>query len=96
MYTRPKRVELKKKRFQWLTETKRNKPCVDCAKIFHPVCMDYHHLDPETKHKENGVRGLIKGGYSMKRIQEEIDKCILLCSNCHRLRHYANDEEDDF
>lgn len=90
------RVKLRKERQKWLIESKRNKPCADCGGIFHPVAMDYHHIDEETKHYQKdpssrGVRGLIKSGYGIKRVQEELDKCVLLCSNCHRVRHYAAD-----
>ena len=87
MHTRPKRVKLKKERFVWLHESKRDKPCLDCGKIFDPICMDYHHLDPSKKFPHGGLRGLIKGGYSMERIKEEVEGCVCLCSNCHRLRH---------
>ncbi|AAX44527.1 hypothetical protein PSSM2_149 [Prochlorococcus phage P-SSM2] len=83
----PARKELREERFEWLRESKRNKPCADCGGIFDPVCMDYHHIDPSTKYHPGGVGGVIKSGYSMKRIQEEIDKCVCLCANCHRIRH---------
>ena len=80
---RKKRVATK---FQWFRETK-NKPCVDCGGTFPDFCMDYHHLDPETK--ETRIRDYINGDYSFKRIQEEVDKCVLLCANCHRIRHHV-------
>ena len=81
--------KLRVERLAWVTETKRNKPCADCGGIFDPICMDYHHIDPSTKHRGSvsGIRGLIKSGYGMKRIREEMDKCVCLCANCHRLRH---------
>ena len=47
--------------------------------------LEFHHLDPEEK--EFGVS---KDGYtrSWKVIKEELDKCILVCANCHREIHY--------
>ncbi len=44
--------------------------------------LEFHHTDPSTKEVENDFMG-----WSWKRIQEEIDKCILVCSNCHREIH---------
>lgn len=32
----------------------------------------------------------LKKGYA-ECVQKELDKCVLLCSNCHRKRHYKND-----
>jgi len=38
------------------------------------------------------VAVLVALNASMKRIQAEADKCIVLCSNCHRKRHYNESE----
>ena len=52
--------------------------------------LDFHHLNP--KEKDNDVPSIIRyygfGEKSIKRMEEEIKKCILLCSNCHRDFHY--------
>lgn len=45
--------------------------------------FDFHHLSPTTK--EGNPSTLMKVSWS--RVKTEIDKCILLCSNCHRLEH---------
>ena len=72
-------------RMKWLTEYKTGKPCADCGQVFDPICMDFHHEDPSLK--KDQVRMLLRDGYSMESVQAEIDKCVLICSNCHRLRH---------
>jgi len=59
-------------------------PCVKCG-FFHPAAMDFHHKDPSTKDK--GISELVRCGYATQRIVEEIEKCICLCSNCHRILH---------
>ena len=47
------------------------------------ICtLDYHHLSD----KEENVAKLLRGG-SLKRVKEEIKKCVVLCSNCHRKLH---------
>lgn len=45
--------------------------------------LDFHHLDPSIKEMS-----LSSGrGYSFERAKAELDKCILVCSNCHREIH---------
>jgi hypothetical protein len=63
-------------------------PCVKCG-FFHPSAMDFHHIDP--KEKDKGVSELVRNGYATKRIVEELEKCICLCSNCHRILHSKGD-----
>ena len=61
--------------------------CEDCnllATRENYVVFDFHHLDPSTKEVSWQKLRL----RSWTSIQEELDKCVLLCSNCHRLRHY--------
>jgi len=60
--------------------------CCDCKNIFHPSAMDFHHIDPSQK--EHQPSKLFYGKWV--RITYELDKCVLLCSNCHRLRHSTN------
>lgn len=47
--------------------------------------LDFHHMDPSTKLAEIGSRDL-----SWKILSEELDKCILVCANCHREIHSIN------
>lgn len=46
------------------------------------VCLDFHHLYNKT----DSISDLTENG-SMKRILTEIEKCIVVCSNCHRKIH---------
>ena len=56
--------------------------CEDCNNEFHYSVYDFHHLYD----KKYTWRRLCK--LSDETIKKELKKCILLCSNCHRLRHY--------
>lgn len=58
-------------------------PCMDCKQIFDSICMDFDHIRGEKKFDISRMTGK---GMSLARIQEEIDKCELVCSNCHRIR----------
>ena len=59
--------------------------CQDCGGVFHQSVYDFHHLDPSTK--DANPSKLLKS----KKGREELKKCILLCANCHRLRHFKED-----
>jgi hypothetical protein len=73
----------RRKRIQaFIRDTKRDKPCVDCGHIFPVVCMDYHHENGDTK--LYSVSQMLD--QSEETISAEIEKCILLCANCHRVR----------
>jgi hypothetical protein len=58
---------------------------MDCGLAFPPCAMDFDHRDPSTK--EFNVGSMMR--WSKKKIQEEIDKCDLVCSNCHRVRTHG-------
>lgn len=61
-------------------------PCMDCDQSFHFSAMDFDH--PEGCEKLNNVSAMIGSGWSWSRIQAEIAKCDLVCSNCHRVRTF--------
>ena len=48
-------------------------------------CYDFHHIDPNQK--EFNLSGLNSAKMSWDKVKEELDKCVLLCSNCHRTEH---------
>lgn len=70
---------------KFLLEIKSN-PCFDCNKTYPPYAMDFDHRDGSLKSKNVGR--LIQEGYSLKTIKKEIEKCDLVCTNCHRERTF--------
>lgn len=50
----------------------------------HPACLDFHHI---CGNKTKNVAKMVTEKLSMKTIMQEIAKCIVLCSNCHRKEH---------
>lgn len=61
--------------------------CADCGGSFHHSAIDFHHLDPSIK--ENSVSAFMASTIDAAR--EEARKCVVLCSNCHRVRHASSD-----
>jgi predicted HNH restriction endonuclease len=48
--------------------------------------LEFHHQNPNEKEYEWGKLRLL----SWEKIAKELDKCILLCANCHREAHQVN------
>jgi len=55
-------------------------PCVDCGED-DPVVLDFDHVRGE---KRNHVSNLVRSGSSLKTVKDEMAKCEVRCSNCHR------------
>lgn len=55
--------------------------CARCSYSEFGTSLQFHHLDPESK--DDRVSNMIAGVKSLSEIQKEIDKCIILCGNCH-------------
>ena len=64
------------------------KGCQLCGYKKHFSALEFDHTDRSSKIK--AVSMLIKENNSWKMVKEEIKKCMLLCSNCHRLKTYEN------
>jgi hypothetical protein len=75
-------------RAEW-DEFKNTLSCTQCGEN-HPATLDFHHVvrDP-SNHK---VHRLVANG-SITKAREEIKKCVVLCSNCHRKHHYDEYQE---
>lgn len=71
----------------WVSDYKAAHPCVDCGLRDHRV-MDFDHVRG-TKSME--ISDMIRRGFSLDKIKEEIEKCDVRCSNCHRIRHYEEE-----
>lgn len=77
----------KKLQRERINEIKDSLSCLKCGESRNHL-LDFHHTDPSQKDFQ------ISQGeqYGWKRIKQEIDKCIVLCSNCHRDFHYQEKE----
>lgn len=58
--------------------------CERCGYNKYIGALEFHHLDP----KEKDIT-ISKSGHcsSWEKVKNELDKCILVCSNCHREIH---------
>jgi len=67
---------------QYLRDLKTKTPCVDCGINYPYYVMDFDHVRGQ---KHANVMELVST-LSKKRIDQEIAKCEIVCSNCHRIR----------
>lgn len=56
--------------------------CIICGYDKIPA-LEFHHKDGTLKDKSFSQ----KYGWSWKRLEQELEKCVLVCSNCHKLIH---------
>ena len=47
--------------------------------------LDFHHVDPVQKDFAISDSNIYK---DINKLKEEVDKCMLVCANCHRELHY--------
>ena len=71
----------------WYAELKSKLACVQCGES-HPACIQFHHRDPTTK--EITLADAVRRGFSRARMLCEIEKCEVLCANCH-IKHHAKE-----
>jgi hypothetical protein len=71
---------------EFVNAYKLEKGCAKCGYNAHPAALDFNHLDPASKSFH------ISGGtYSREKLITEMEKCEVLCSNCHRVHTYENE-----
>jgi hypothetical protein len=64
-----------------LSEIKEESGCVDCGVSNH-IILDFDHLHD----KKYNISRMIHDGFSWAAIKKEIEKCEVVCANCHRIR----------
>jgi len=68
-----------------LKKYKEENKCEVCLED-HYSALDFHHVGT----KKYLVSKMANDGYSINSIMKEVEKCKLLCANCHRIEHYGN------
>lgn len=71
-----------------ISEIKKNQGCENCGYDKHSSALVFHHENPEEK--EAGISTMVVKHRSMEDILNEIEKCFVLCSNCHRVLENDN------
>ncbi len=75
-----------------LVEMKGGK-CERCGYDKNLAALQFHHIDPNMKVMKLDLRTL--GNSTMSKITEEVEKCMLLCANCHLEEHNKEYTQDN-
>lgn len=74
-----------KKRDRQLDELiveRKSAPCADCGQKYPPYVMDFDHLGD----KDFNISYMRRHRMAFSKIVAEMDKCEVVCANCHRMR----------
>lgn len=69
----------------WFRTFKEFQGCTLCGYDKCGDALTYHHVNPKEKTRRIAARGMHHGH---KETYDELLKCVLLCSNCHKETHY--------
>lgn len=64
--------------------------CKDCEQSYPNYVYQFHHLDPSQKD--------VNPSYAMSsptKMWTELAKCVMLCANCHMIRHHRKEAVDE-
>jgi hypothetical protein len=64
-----------------INDIKNNQPCADCGVSYPHYVMEFDHLRDKVANISD-----MPGKFRWSEIENEIDKCELVCANCHRKR----------
>ncbi len=70
---------------EWLRDLKEATPCTDCGSRYPYYVMQYDHLGDKVVN----VGEIVRKDWSRARVQGELDKCELVCANCHAVRTHG-------
>lgn len=80
---------------EFISTWKASRGCAWCGEK-DPIVLDCDHIDPKTKDDRLRVTkkslGRVKWGLALlswKDLEAELEKCQVLCANCHRRKTYA-------
>ncbi len=68
--------------------TLKSKPCADCGISYPYYVMDFDHQDQRLKVKD--IAYMAARNWSLEKIKQEVEKCDIVCANCHRFRTFKN------
>ena len=82
--TMQRQRDRRNKNRKFIQEYKQANPCVDCGENYPYYVMDFDHL----RDKSFGI-GSMAPALTREALKEEIEKCELVCANCHRFRTHT-------
>ena len=81
---RQKRREINRK---YIAKIRDESRCERCQED-HPACLDFHHVSNKSLKINRAIQD-----FTLEKLKEEIDKCVILCANCHRKHHFEEENQ---
>jgi hypothetical protein len=87
-----------RQKLAWVAQYKAERGCSDCGEM-DPVVLELDHLDPSTKDAKlrrgsKWGRHQTMSALGWKRLFTEVEKCEVVCANCHRRRTAKRREQN--
>lgn len=79
-----KAVTKRRRKLRVMAREYKGNKCVLCGYNKCPRALSFHHVNPKSKSFGLSVKGLTR---SWDKIKAELDKCVLICANCHMEVH---------
>lgn len=79
-----KAVAKRRKRLKEMAIELKGGKCMFCGYRKTSAALDFHHIDGKTKEFGISLDGITR---SWQRVSKELEKCVLVCANCHREIH---------
>lgn len=77
-------VQRRRKKIKQMAIDYKGGSCQTCGYNKYNGALEFHHTNPNEKDFSIGEKGHCT---SWEKVKEELDKCVLVCSNCHREIH---------
>lgn len=80
-----RRKKVRDSKFAWVRQYKTDSTCLRCGFEDYRA-LHFHHRDPTTKVMT--IANALRDGWSDERLMTEIEKCDVLCANCHSIETF--------
>ena len=77
-------VQRRRKQVKEMAVEYKGGKCQCCGYDKYSGALEFHHKYPNEKEFSIGFRGYC---YAWEKVKKELDKCVLVCANCHREIH---------
>jgi hypothetical protein len=75
-----------KDKIKELLDIEKSKGCHYCPEST-PECLDFHHRNPKDKKYSVSTMLFFGHNHTIEKVKAELEKCIVICANCHRKLH---------